>query len=100
MSKKELRGIIRPEDKDSLKEALRQGARGLPSVSIKKQIGDGRDTRRITRSIILPAYVWEEIEKRRYENKKPTGAVICEALKATGWDILDIDLEDQRKMRT
>lgn len=96
---KELRGIAMPEDKEALKEALRHGAKALPSISTKKAVGDGRDTERLTRSIILPAYVWAEIEKRKYENKIPAGAVICRALKTDGWDILDIDLEDKRKTR-
>lgn len=99
MNKNELRGIEIPQDPAALKAALREGAKALPSVSVKKEEGDGRDTTRLTRSVVLPAYVWEEIERARYEKKKPTGAVICEGLKALGWDILDSDLEDQRKVK-
>ena len=54
---------------------------------------------RISKSILLPDYVWNELRSRYGSNGKPLNLQILEALQKVGVQVLDEDLIDGRKLR-
>lgn len=54
---------------------------------------------RISKSILLPDYVWDELRSRYGSNGKPLNLQILEALQKVGVKVLDEDLIDGRKLR-
>lgn len=103
-------------DDDVLSGALLQGAKNMPSLSVKKQpepivvqkpvppqqqdvVREDPSSQRVTKAVSLPQYVWDWIKNQHRENDEPQNVTLLRAMKAGGAPIREEDLVDARKSR-
>ena len=102
-------------DDDVLNSALLQGAKSMPSLSVKKQaepivvqkpvpqlqpvVQEDPSSQRVTKAVTLPQYVWDWIKTQHRENDEPQNVTLLRAMKAGGAPIREEDLVDARKSR-
>ncbi len=102
-------------DEDVLNSALLQGARSMPSLSVKKQpepvvvqkpvpqqkivVQEDMSSQRVTKAVSLPQYVWDWIKEQHRENDEPQNVTLLRSMKAGGAPIREEDLVDARKSR-
>jgi hypothetical protein len=102
-------------DEDVLNTALLQGAKNMPSLSVKKQVEpiviqkpapqqkivvqEDPASQRVTKAVSLPQYVWDWIKEQHRENDEPQNVTLLRSMKAGGAPIREEDLVDARKSR-
>lgn len=81
-----------------IKKLLEEGAKEYPSlIAETKKKKASKATKRVTKSLSMPEYVWELIFEASYKERQPQGVVVMKALKKIGYPIDDEDLVDGRK---
>lgn len=85
-------------DGAGIKKLLEEGAKKYPSLTVEtKKKKASKATKRVTKSLSMPEYVWELIFEASYKERQPQGVCVMKALKNMGYPIDDEDLIDGRK---